>query len=46
MVKQEVVGDVAYINFTVEGFLSLGSDTLVMKDVKIAVQAFTAQPAG
>ena len=46
MVKQEVVGDVAYINFTVEGFITLGSDTLVMKDGKIAVQAFTAQPAG
>jgi ketosteroid isomerase-like protein len=46
MVKQEIVGDVAYINFTVEGFLTLGSDTLVMKDGKIAVQVFTAQPAG
>lgn len=46
MVKQEVVGDVAYINFTVPGFITLGSDTLVIKDGKIAVQAFTAQPAG
>ncbi len=31
MVKQEVVGDVAYINFTVEGFITLGSDTLCHK---------------
>jgi ketosteroid isomerase-like protein len=45
MVKQEIVGDIAYINFTGERFLTLGSDTLVMKDGTKAVQAFTAQPA-
>ena len=46
MVKQEVVGDVAYINFTVEGFFALGTDTFVIKDGKIAVQTFTVHPAG
>ena len=45
MVKQEISGDVAYVNWTVEGFITLGTDTLVVKDGKIAVQTLAIQPA-
>jgi ketosteroid isomerase-like protein len=46
MVKQEISGDVAYINWNVAGFFALGTDTLVVKDGKISVQTFAAHPAG
>ena len=45
MVKQEISGDVAYIAWNVTGFFALGTDTLVVKDGKIAVQTFAAHPA-
>lgn len=46
MVKQEIVDEVAYINWTVPGFIALGTDTLIVKNGKIAIQTFAAHPAG
>ena len=46
LVKQEAAGDVAYVNWSVDGFFALGTDTLVIKDSKIAVQTFASHPAG
>ena len=45
MIKQEVAGDTAYIVWSVGGFFAMGTDTLVIKDGKIAVQTFAAHPA-
>ena len=45
MVKQEISGDVAYVNWNVPGFFALGTDTLVIKNGKISVQTFAAHPA-
>ena len=45
MIKQEVSGDTAYIVWSVDGFFALGTDTLVVKEGKIAVQTFAAHPA-
>ena len=45
MIKQEVSGDTAYILWSVDGFFALGTDTLVVKDGKIAVQTFATHPA-
>lgn len=41
--KQEVVGEVAYITFKAEPYVLLGTDTMVVKDGKIAVQTFAAK---
>ncbi len=44
MIKQEVFGDTAYIVWSVDGFFALGTDTLVVRDGKIAVQTFALHP--
>lgn len=43
--RQEIVGDIAYIVWSAPGFLALGTDTFLVRDGKIAVQTFAAQPA-
>jgi ketosteroid isomerase-like protein len=43
--RQETVGDIAYIVWSAPGFLALGTDTFLVRDGKIAVQTFAAQPA-
>ena len=45
MIKQEVSGDTGYVAWSVDGFFALGTDTLVVKEGKIAVQTFAAHPA-
>jgi ketosteroid isomerase-like protein len=40
MSRQEIDGDVAYIVWTAPGFVILGTDTVVTRDGKIAVQTF------
>jgi ketosteroid isomerase-like protein len=42
--RQEIEGDVAYIVWTAPGFVTLGTDTFFVRDGKIAVQTFAAQP--
>jgi hypothetical protein len=48
MVRQDVVGEVAYIVWSAEPFISLATDTFVVRDGKIVVQSFAMvapQPA-
>jgi ketosteroid isomerase-like protein len=42
--RQEIEGDVAYIVWTAPGFMTLGTDTFLVRDGKIVVQTFAAQP--
>ncbi len=44
MIRQEVVGDVAFTAWSVDDFFALGTDTLVIKDGKIAAQTVAMQP--
>ena len=44
--KQEIIGDIAYIVWSADGFVALGTDTFVVKEGKIAVQTFALHPAG
>ena len=41
---QEIEGDIAYIVWSAPGFITLGTDTFLVRDGKIAVQTFAAQP--
>ncbi len=45
MIKQEVSEDIAYVAWSVDGFFALGTDTLVVRDGKIAVQTVASHPA-
>jgi hypothetical protein len=40
--RQEVCGDVAYLVWEARPFVSMATDTLVVRDGKIQVQTFTA----
>ncbi len=42
--RQEIEGDIAYIVWTAPGFMTLGTDTFLVRDGKIVVQTFTGQP--
>ena len=42
--RQEIEGDIAYIVWAAPGFVALGTDTFLVRDGKIAVQTFAAQP--
>ncbi len=42
MAKQEVVGEIAYIAWSVEGMIALGTDTFVIRNSKIVAQTFAA----
>ena len=46
MVKQEISGGVAYINWNAIGFFAPRTDTLAVKNSTIAVQTFAAHPVG
>jgi ketosteroid isomerase-like protein len=41
--NQEIEGDVAYIVWSAPGFVTIGTDTFVVRDDKIAVQTFAGQ---
>jgi hypothetical protein len=41
--RQEIEGDVAFIVWDAPGFVTLGTDTFVVRDGKIAVQTFAGQ---
>lgn len=45
MRKQEISEDIAYITWSVPGHITLGTDTLMVKNGKIVVQTFVIQPA-
>ncbi len=42
MVRQDIEGEIAYIVWTAEPFVALGTDTFVVRDGKIIVQTFAA----
>ena len=42
MAKQEVIGEIAYIAWSVEGMIALGTDTFVIRNGKIVAQTFAA----
>jgi ketosteroid isomerase-like protein len=44
--RQEIEGDLAYIVWDAPGFFSIGTDTFLVRDDKIAVQTFAAYSAG
>lgn len=42
IVRQDVTGDIAYLVWEARPFVGLATDTLLIRDGKIAVQTFTA----
>ena len=42
--RKEVVGEVAYIHWEALPWVLLGTDTFMVRDGKIAVQTYAAQP--
>ena len=47
MLRQDIHGDIAYLVWTADPFISLGTDTFLIRDGKIRIQSFAAHvPAG
>ena len=45
ILRQDIVGDTAYLVWQVEGIAELGVDVFVIRNGKIASQAFAMQPS-
>ena len=45
LVRQDIIGDVAYLQWSVDGMVSMGLDTFVIRDGKIVYQSFGMAPS-